>query len=97
VICSTNAIESLNARYRRAVKARGHFPTAQAALKVPVPGHPLAGPYRERSGTMDHEVEASAERVRHHPRRPLAGSRNLLMETARNTIAVTNPSFMGCR
>lgn len=33
VICSTNAIESLNARYRRAVKARGHFPTEQAALK----------------------------------------------------------------
>ncbi|MGW4067887.1 IS256 family transposase [Nocardia grenadensis] len=27
VICSTNAIESLNARYRRAIKARGHFPT----------------------------------------------------------------------
>ena len=33
VICSTNAIESLNARYRRAVKARGHFPTEHAALK----------------------------------------------------------------
>jgi transposase-like protein len=33
VICSTNAIESLNARYRRAVKARGHFPSEQAALK----------------------------------------------------------------
>src|SRR5215469_6007071 len=31
VICTTNAIESLNARYRRAVKARGHFPTEQAA------------------------------------------------------------------
>jgi putative transposase len=31
--CSTNAIESLNARYRRAVRARGHFPTDQAALK----------------------------------------------------------------
>ena len=30
VICSTNAIESLNARYRRAIKARGHFPTEQA-------------------------------------------------------------------
>jgi hypothetical protein len=27
VLCSTNAIESLNARYRRAIKARGHFPT----------------------------------------------------------------------
>jgi transposase-like protein len=33
IICSTNAIESLNARYRRAVSARGHFPTEQAALK----------------------------------------------------------------
>jgi transposase-like protein len=33
VICSTNAIESLSARYRRAVRARGHFPTEQAALK----------------------------------------------------------------
>lgn len=33
IICTTNAIESLNARYRRAVRARGHFPTDQAALK----------------------------------------------------------------
>jgi transposase-like protein len=34
VLCSTNAIESLNARYRRAVRARGHFPNEQAALKT---------------------------------------------------------------
>ncbi len=33
VICTTNAIESINARLRRAVRARGHFPTEQAALK----------------------------------------------------------------
>jgi putative transposase len=33
VICSTNAIESVNARIRRAVNARGHFPNQQAALK----------------------------------------------------------------
>lgn len=33
VICSTNAIESINARIRRAVNARGHFPNEQAALK----------------------------------------------------------------
>ncbi|MDP9695876.1 UNVERIFIED_ORG: transposase-like protein [Arthrobacter globiformis] len=43
VICSTNAIESVNARYRRAVRAaRGHFPTSQAALKclsTSPPGH----------------------------------------------------------
>lgn len=33
VICSTNAIESLNARYRRAVRARGHFPNELSAIK----------------------------------------------------------------
>jgi putative transposase len=33
VICSTNAIESINARYRRAANASGHFPNEQAALK----------------------------------------------------------------
>jgi putative transposase len=33
VIYTTNAIESINARIRKAVKARGHFPTEQAALK----------------------------------------------------------------
>ena len=30
VICTTNAIESINARIRRAVNARGHFPNEQA-------------------------------------------------------------------
>jgi transposase-like protein len=33
VIYSTNAIESMHARFRRAVRARGHFPNEQAALK----------------------------------------------------------------
>lgn len=33
MICSTNAIESLNARYRRAIKARGRFPSERATLK----------------------------------------------------------------
>ena len=33
VIATTNAIESLNARFRRSVKTRGHFPNEQAALK----------------------------------------------------------------
>ena len=33
VIYTTNAIESVNARIRKAVRARGHFPTETAALK----------------------------------------------------------------
>ena len=30
----TNAIEALNSKLRRAVRARGHFPTDQAVLKL---------------------------------------------------------------
>ena len=33
VIYTTNAIESIHARFRRAVRARGHFPNETAALK----------------------------------------------------------------
>ena len=34
VVYTTNAVESLNARFRRAVRHRGHFPNEQAAMKV---------------------------------------------------------------
>ena len=34
IVYPTNSIESLNARFRRAVRHRGHFPTEQAAMKV---------------------------------------------------------------
>jgi putative transposase len=34
VVYTTNAIESLNARFRKAVRHRGHFPNEQSAMKV---------------------------------------------------------------
>jgi len=34
IVYTTNAVESLNARFRQATRRRGHFPTEQAALKV---------------------------------------------------------------
>ncbi len=34
IIYTTNAVESLNARFRHATRRRGHFPNEQAALKV---------------------------------------------------------------
>lgn len=34
VIYTTNAVESLNSRFRQATRRRGHFPNDQAALKV---------------------------------------------------------------
>jgi transposase-like protein len=34
LIYTTNGIESLNSRFRQAVRRRGHFPTEQAAMKI---------------------------------------------------------------
>jgi putative transposase len=56
VLCC--AIESLNARYRRAIKARGHFPSEQAALKCLYLVTCSLDPTGQ--GTMGTEVEASA-------------------------------------
>lgn len=34
ILYTTNAIEALNAKRRRAVRTRGHFPTDEAAIKL---------------------------------------------------------------
>jgi putative transposase len=34
ILYTTNAIEALNAKLRRAVRARGHFPSDEAATKL---------------------------------------------------------------
>jgi transposase-like protein len=34
LVYTTNGIESLNSRFRQAVRRRGHFPTEQAAMKI---------------------------------------------------------------
>ncbi len=37
ILYTTNAIEALNAKPRRAVRASGHFPTDEAAMKLLIP------------------------------------------------------------
>ena len=56
-------------RLRRAVNARGHFPTEQAP-EVPVPGDQEPGPPRQGPPAVDQPVEGRPERLRHHLRRP---------------------------
>src|SRR4029453_12217679 len=46
IVYTTNAIESLNAGFRKAVRHRGRFPTEQAALKVLSPVAPERRPNR---------------------------------------------------
>jgi putative transposase len=70
VICTTNAIESINARLRRAVNARGHFPTEQAAMKCLYLAIMSQDPTGKGRKTLDQPVEGRPERLRHHLRRP---------------------------
>ena len=70
LICTTNAIESLNARFRRSVKARGHFPTEQAALKHLYLVIISLDPTGRGTAALDQPLEGRPERLRHHLRRP---------------------------
>jgi putative transposase len=64
VICSTNAIESINARYRPAVRAQGHFPNDTAALKCLYLATRSLDPTRARQSTLGDQMEARSERFR---------------------------------
>jgi putative transposase len=61
VIYTTNAVESINARIRKAVKARGHFPTEVARDEVRVPGGDEPRPDRAGASTLDQPMEAGAQ------------------------------------
>ena len=73
VICSTNAIESLNARYRRG-QSQGSLPDRASRVEVSVPCHQIPRSHRTGTSPMDDALETSSQRLRHHLQRPLAGS-----------------------
>ena len=70
IVYTTNAIESLNARFRRAVRHRGHFPNEQAALKVLYLVATRRRPNRDEPDRQDQRLEAHPERADHPLRRP---------------------------
>jgi transposase-like protein len=89
VICSTDAIESINARYRRAVKARGHFPNDTAALKCLYLVTRGPSTPRDAAGTLGNDMEARTERVRDSVRR-----KNQLTDQATSSVNRTLPSTL---
>lgn len=68
VIRSTNAIESLNARLRRPVRARGHFPRRAGRAQTPLPDRAFTGPDRQGAGKKGGTMETRVERVLHYLR-----------------------------
>ena len=84
IVYSTNAIESLNARIRRAVRARGHFPNEQAALKCVHLAVRALDPTGKRPGPMGHALETRTQRFQYRFRRT-----NQLMCTHTNRTTVT--------
>jgi putative transposase len=68
IIYTTNAIEALNAKLRRAVKTRGHFPTDEAAIKLLylVLRNVAAGVENAAAGMV-----RSQDPIRHHFRRQI--------------------------
>ncbi|RPK70362.1 Transposase, Mutator family [Streptomyces sp. ADI97-07] len=86
IVCTTNAIESVNARIRRAVKARGHFPNEQAAPEVRLHGDQVARPDRQEPSPLDHALEDSLERLRHHLQRPTLRSTSVTLNNPSCTV-----------
>ena len=81
IICATNASESLNARYRRAVRLRDHFPNEQAAMNVLYLVIRSLNRDQQGQGTMGHTLETGPERLRHHLRGRINSAENYTHET----------------
>ena len=73
LLYTTNAIEALNSKLRRAVRARGHFPTDEAALKLLF----LVLNRSEKEWTIPAGVVHGQSTVRHPLRRALHTSHGL--------------------
>ena len=88
IIYTTNAIESLNAKLRRAVRTRGHFPTDEAAINCCISSCARS----RRRGKCRHANGARQDPIRHHVRRQVRQS--VMAKPAPHTRFLT--SFNAC-
>jgi Transposase, Mutator family len=87
VLCSTNAIESLNARTGGRSRPAATSRPSRRGAKVPLPGHQIPRPHRPREGPVGHALEACTQRFCHHLRRPVPGRRDLLTQPPETPLA----------
>ena len=97
IVCTTNAIESVNARIRTAVRARGHFPNEAAALKCVYTAVMSLDPTELGTETLDPALEARAPGVRHRFRRPALRRPPLTHTTRVAPLAGHTPLNLGER
>jgi transposase-like protein len=81
VFYATNAIESLNSRFRRAVRHRVHFPNETAALKVLYLVATEHRQNRENLPGKDQRMENDPQHSEHPLRRPHQPARQPLAAT----------------
>ncbi|GHJ26915.1 hypothetical protein TPA0910_13480 [Streptomyces hygroscopicus subsp. sporocinereus] len=91
IVCTTNAIESVNARIRW-LGGQGSRPLPQRAGRPEgrLPGDHVPRPHRQGPGTLDHALEDRAERLRHHRRRPPLRSPSVTISPS-YTTRLTDP------
>lgn len=80
IVCTTNAIASVNARIRRAVKSRGHSPKEQAALKRVYMAITSLDPTGRGQARWTLRWKRP-ERLRHHLRRTTLRSPPIILNT----------------
>ncbi len=95
VLCSTNAIESLERPLPASDQSPRSLPIRAGRAEVPLPRDQIPGPHREGSATMGDTLEASPQRVLDHVRRPLPSGRDLLTNNAEPTVNETVSAYTG--
>ena len=73
IVYTTNAIESLNAQFRKSVRHRGHFPTEQGSVEGPLPRRHRKETEPIQPDRADQRLEDNPERTDHPLRRPHPG------------------------
>ncbi|TWJ21172.1 mutator family transposase [Micromonospora endolithica] len=91
VICSTNAIESVNARIRRAVASPWPLPQRGRRPQMRLPRRDEPGPDRAGPPAMDHALETRPERLRDGLRRTPDRRPKVTLNNPGYTVRLTDP------
>jgi hypothetical protein len=97
VICSANAIESINAHYLRAIRVRGHFPTEQAVMNASTWSHAAAVRHDEQYAGSQRSTRSRSPSTARSPDQPLTNATagcTVNSKFARHTAVYTPPPIV---